>query len=427
MSELFDVAIVAQDYPPAVLQRLASLLGTSPAKLARALRKRDLIVKKDQDEAVAQRYAILIYEKTGAEAIVVGGPDLHAIPASDKPKATKADASTKGAGLNQRWLSVMAVSVLLGILALFFFIQRDTPLDAALHLQTALETGNSSELAQHVSMDALWLKLKADVSADPELSKRFATSLSSQASLESIATLWLQSGATAGAPPLMQVLLRALAGVAQHPEQVALMEEERNSAVITSRFTRPDLDLGFQPQWRMERRGDHWAIAQWLNAVSLLTTVDAAETQTLIAANQRIHEELAGLVGEFSYQHRITGVHRFSLGQLRINATIVNGSHQSLQTLSGKLFVYGVQSKQVYASKPFQWHAKERVTPPGGSVSVEVFFSLDEGWPELIKAIERNTEALEVGYAISSASYRTGEVIKPYANFAELQAATNVE
>lgn len=424
MTDVFKVAIVAHTYTPDELRRLGALLKTNPAKLARHLRSKDLVVKRNVDEITAQRYAALIYEKTGAEAIVLGGPDLSALPASDKPKATKARESSETARptlFKPLWLGIIG-AVLLALLASLLVMSRATqPSDVSQHLHNALQAKNGAKLERHVQIVELWKKLASDVANHPELSQRFASSLNAPLAIEKLTAQWLQTGHTEAAPPLLKTLFDALHGMAEQPTQTSLVSESSGKAIIATRFYRSDLDLAFQPQWQLQRRGDHWAITQWMNVTELLTALAAAEDQALNAANQQIQADLAALIKDFSYQESIAGVHRFSLGQLRIQAQFVSSANQSLQALAGELFVYGVETKKVYARKPFQWQAQERQAPPGGSIMTEVFFSLDGPWPELVAAIEKNREPLEVGYHISQATFRTGEVIAPYQSYDELR------
>ncbi len=424
MTDVFKVAIVAHTYTPDELRRLGALLKTNPAKLARHLRSNDLVVKRNVDEMTAQRYAALIYEKTGAEALVLGGPDLASLPASDKPKATKAravGADAKPGFLRPLWIAAIG-SVLFAVLVSLLYISRQTlPTYAPQHLHNAMQVRNSAKFERHVPITDLWQALQSDVATHPELAQRFASSLSAPIAVENLTVQWLRTGHAEQAPPLLQLLFGALQGAAEQPSLVSLVSESGDEAVITTRFYRADLDLAFQPQWRLKRQGEHWVIEHWVNAPELLTALVAAEEQALKDANQQVQTDLAALIKDFSYQESIAGVHRFSLGQLRIQAQFVNGSNQSLQALEGELFVYGVETKQVYASKPFHWQARERQAPPGGSMKAEVFFSLDGAWPALVEAIEKNREPLEVGYRISQATFRTGEVLAAYQSYDELR------
>ena len=389
MTDVFKVAIVAHTYTPDELRRLGALLKTNPAKLARHLRNNDLVVKRYVDEITAQRFAALIYEKTGAEAIVLGGPDLTSLPASDKPKATKAragDTDAKPRFLRPVWLGVIGAVLLAALVSLLLISRQTLPTDAPQHLHNAMQVRNSAKFERHVRVTDLWQAFQSDVVAHPELALRFASSLNAPVAIENLTAQWLKTGKSDMAPPLAQLLLDALNGVAEQPSQVSLVSQPPDEAVITTRFYRADLDLAFQPQWQLQRQGEHWAIARWLNATELLTALGAAEEQALKAANQQVQADLAALIKDFSYQESIAGVHRFSLGQLRIQAQFVNGSNQSLQALEGELFVYGVNTQQVYASKPFHWQAGERQAPPGGSIKAEVFFSLDGAWPAVVAA-----------------------------------------
>ncbi len=417
--ESFRVAIVAQEYPPPVIQRLAGLLNSSPHKLAARLQNDDLVVKKNVDESTAQQYAAIIYNKTGAEAVVLGGPDLSALSA-DKPKATKAEEPSTLRKPTQSLLLAAGLGLLLLLVTLTFLLLRPGPDSAVISARAALQEGSVDQLERAVDLTTLAGELYSIAKAFPPTEATLRGR--DQATWLAEETNAIRSALATNALPedSTSYVLMSMLGWPEPGNLTATIEEhDRTLAVVAVR--RDDLDKSYLLELALVKTDDGWQIQRWQNANSILQEIFRDEQIKLATENQAIEKELASVLGNFRYEESIAGVHRFSLGQLLIEAKLANQAPQSLRSFTGELYVYGVSTRRVYASKGFTWQADERLLPPGGSASVEAFFSLDSGHPELLEALEKKTEKLEVGYRIRSVSFRDKTELSSLTSYAALR------
>jgi hypothetical protein len=417
--ESFRVAIVAQEYPPPVIQRLAGLLNSSQHKIAARLQNSDLVVKKDVDESTAQQYAAIIYAKTGAEAVVLGGPDLSTLSA-DKPKATKAEEPSTLRKPTYPLLLAAGLGLVLLLLALTFLLLRPGPESALINAQAALQEGSVEQLEAAVDLTALAGGLYPTLKALPAtedtlqgLDQAVWLAEESNAIRSALTTNKLPAESTS------HVVLSML-GWPTPGTLSAMTTQDSGHASAQVPVRREDLDKSYLLELALAKTDDGWQIQGWRNAESVLQEIFRDEQIKLASENQAIEKELASVLGNFRYEESIAGVHRFSLGQLLIEAKLANQNPQSLRAFSGELYVFGVSSRRVYASKDFTWQADERLLPPGGSASVEVFFSLDSGHPELLAALENKTEKLEVGYRIRSATFRDNTELRRHSSYPRL-------
>ena len=421
--ESFRVAIVAQEYPPPVIQRLAGLLNSSPHKIATRLQHSDLVVKKDVDESTAQQYAAIIYAKTGAEAVVLGGPDLSTLSV-DKPKATKAEEPSTLRKPTYPLLLAAGLGLVLLLLALTFLLLRPGPESALINAQAALQEGSVEQLEAAVDLTALagglYPTLKAlPATADTLRGRDQAVWLAeeSNAIRSALTTNTLPTDSTSHV--VLSMLGWPTPGTLSSTLS-AITTQDSGHASAQVPVRREDLDKSYLLELALAKTDDGWQIQGWQNAESVLQEIFRDEQIKLASENQAIEKELASVLGNFRYEESIAGVHRFSLGQLLIEAKLANQNPQSLRAFSGELYVFGVSSRRVYASKDFTWQADERLLPPGGSASVEVFFSLDSGHPELLAALENKTEKLEVGYRIRSATFRDNTELRRHTSYPRL-------
>lgn len=417
--ESFRVAIVAQEYPPPVIQRLAGLLNSSPHKLAARLQNNDLVVKKDVDESTAQQYAAIIYAKTGAEAVVLGGPDLSTLSA-DKPKATKAEEPSTLRKPTHTLLLAAGLGLVLLLLALTFLLLRPGPESALINAQAALQEGSVEQLDAAVDLTALASELYPILKALPATEDTVRGC--DQAAWLAEETNAIRSALATNTLPVDSTshVVLGMLGWPSPGTLSATTTQDGGHASAQVPISREDLEKSYVLHLALAKTDDGWRIQGWQNAESVLQEIFRDEQIKLATENQAIEQELASVLGNFRYEESIAGVHRFSLGQLLIEAKLANQNVQSLRAFSGELYVFGVSSRRVYASKDFTWQADERLLPPGGSASVEVFFSLDSGHPELLAALENKTEKLEVGYRIRSATFRDDTELRRHSSYPRL-------